>query len=61
MGVVADLLLQRFEAAPADAFGGLLRVDHFGAVFQLAITAAAAVALFINLHQFRYPQDRRED
>lgn len=58
LGVVAYLLLQRFEAAPADAFGGLLRVDHFGAVFQLAITAAAAVALFINLHQFRYPQDR---
>lgn len=58
LGVVAYLLLQRYHAAPADAFGGLLRLDRFAAVFQLVITAAAGVALFINLHQFRFPQDR---
>jgi NADH:ubiquinone oxidoreductase subunit 2 (subunit N) len=58
LGVVAYLLLQRFDAAPQDAFGGLLRIDRFATVFQLGITGAAAVALFTNLHQFRFPQDR---
>ena len=41
LGVVTYLVLQRFGSGPHDAFGGLLRIDRFAAVFQLAITAAA--------------------
>ncbi|MAW61343.1 MAG: hypothetical protein CMJ94_10965 [Planctomycetes bacterium] len=58
LGVVAYLLLQRYHAGPHDAFGGLLRLDRFAAIFQLAITGAAGFALFLNLQQFRFPQDR---
>lgn len=58
LGVVAYLVLQRFEAGPHDAFGGLLRIDRFAAIFQLGITAAAGFALFLNLQQFRFPRDR---
>lgn len=57
LGVVAYLLVQRIGMQPTDAFG-MLRIDSFAALFQLAITAAAAMLLFINLHQFRFPQDR---
>lgn len=57
LATTAALLVSRFQAAPTDAFG-MLRVDRFAAVFQLAITAAAAVAVVLNLHQRRFAGER---
>ncbi|MCH2101545.1 MAG: NADH-quinone oxidoreductase subunit N [Planctomycetes bacterium] len=58
LGVVAYLVLQRFEASPQDAFGGLLCIDRFSALFQLVISVAAGFAIFLNLQQYRFPEDR---
>jgi len=57
LAVVGSLLIGRLSAEPARAFG-MLQIDAFGAIFQLAITLAAAVAIFLNLHQHRFPSDR---